>query len=116
MGHPAADRLRGHVDEFELVGAADDVVGHGLALDGAGDPRDDVVERLEVLDVERGDHLDAGVEQLLDVLPPLLVARARGVGVGVLVDEHDFGPAGEDRVDVQFVQHGVAVVELPLAA
>ncbi len=54
----------------------------------------DVVERLEVLDVERRDHVDAGVEQLLDVLPALLVARSGRVGVGVLVDEHDCGPAG----------------------
>ena len=39
---------------------------------------DDVVEALEVLDVDRRDHVDAGVEQLVDVLPALLVARARG--------------------------------------
>ncbi len=38
---------------------------------------DDVVERLEVLDVDRRDDVDAGVEQLLDVLPALGVARAR---------------------------------------
>ena len=57
---------------------ADDGVGHGLALRDPGDPLDDVVERLEVLDVDRRDDVDAGVEQLLDVLPALLVARARG--------------------------------------
>ena len=44
----------------------------------ARDPLDDVVERLQVLDVDRGDDVDAGVEQLLDVLPALLVARCRG--------------------------------------
>ena len=38
---------------------------------------DDVVERLEVLDVDGGDHVDAGGEQLVDVLPALLVARCR---------------------------------------
>ena len=38
--HPPPDRLRRHVDQLELVGAADDVVGHRLALHGAGDPRD----------------------------------------------------------------------------
>ena len=40
-------------------------------------------------------------------------ARARGVGVGVLVDEHDLGPAGEDGVDVHLVQHRAAVLDLP---
>ena len=86
-----------HVDELELVGAAHDVVGHGLALRGTGDAQDDVVERLEVLDVQRRDHVDAGIEQLLDVLPTLLVLRAGGVGVRVLVDQHDLRAAGQDR-------------------
>ena len=45
-----------------------------LLLD-AGDLLDDVVHRLEVLDVDGRDHVDPGVEQLLDVLPALLVAR-----------------------------------------
>ena len=43
----------------------------------AGDALDHVVHRLEVLDVHRRDHVDAGLEQLLDVLPALRVARAR---------------------------------------
>ena len=38
---------------------------------------DDVVHRLEVLDVDGRDHVDAGVEQLLDVLPALLVPGSR---------------------------------------
>ena len=71
--------------------------------DRAGDAGDDVVERLEVLDVERRDDVDAGVEQLLDVLPALLVARPRGVGVRVLVDQHHLGPSGQDGVDVHLV-------------
>ena len=75
--HAPAERLGRHVDELDLVGPPHDRVRHGLALGDAGDPGDDVVERLEVLDVQRRDDVDAGVEQLLDVLPALLVARAR---------------------------------------
>ena len=45
-----------------------------------------------------------GVEELLDVLPALLVARARDVGVRELVDERDLGRAGEDRVDVHLLE------------
>ena len=56
VGHPAADRLGRHVDELELVGPPDDVVGHGFALRDPGDLGDHVVERLEVLDVERRDR------------------------------------------------------------
>ena len=42
----------------------------------------------------RRDHVDPGVEQLLDVLPALLVARAGHVGVGELVDERDARACG----------------------
>ena len=91
--HPSAQRLGAHVDELDLVGAARDLVRDRLALRDARDPLDDVVQRLEVLDVERRDDVDAGVEQLVDVLPALLVARARDVRVRELVDERDLGPA-----------------------
>ena len=75
--HAPPQRLRRHVDELDLVGAAHDAVGNRLPLLHAGDALDHVVDRLEVLDVQRRDHVDAGVEELLDVLPPLLVARRR---------------------------------------
>ena len=101
---PAPQRLGGDVDQLDLFGAADDLVGHGLLLPHAGDPLDDVVERLQVLDVHGGDHVDARVEQLLDVLPALRVPRAGRVGVGELVDERDLGLAGEHRVEVHLVE------------
>ena len=62
-----------------------------------------------MLDVERRDDVDAGVEQLLDVLPALLVAAAGHVGVGQLVDEHPFRAAGEDGVDVHLLERRAAV-------
>ena len=48
---------------------------------------------------------------LLDVLPALRVRRAGCVGVGELVDERDVGMAGEDRVDVEFVEGHAAVLD-----
>ena len=67
----------GQVDDAHLVRLVEDRVGHRLADDDAGDLRDHVVEALEVLHVERREDVDARVEQLLDVLPALEVARAR---------------------------------------
>ena len=114
--HPAPDRLRRHVHELDLVGPADDRVGDRLLLLDPGDLLDDVVDRLEVLDVEGRDHRDAGVEQRLDVLPALLVLRAGDVRVRQLVDERHLGPAGEDRVDVHLLERRAAVVDASCAA
>jgi hypothetical protein len=62
-----------------------------------------------VLDVQGGEHVDAGVEQLLDILVALGVARARRVGVGELVDEGEFGPPGQQRVEVHLLQHRAVI-------
>ena len=107
--HPPPDRLGGHVDKLDLLGTPDDLVWDRLPLLDPGDLFDDVVERFEMLDVQRRDDRDPGVEQLLDVLPALLVARARDIRVGELVDERDFGPPGQHRVDVHLFERCAAV-------
>ncbi len=104
VGHAPAQGLRGHVDDLDLVGGPHDGVGHGLALDDAGDALDDVVEGLEVLDVDRGDDHDPGAEELLDVLPALLVAAPRHVRVGQLVHQRGLRPSGEHRIEVHLLE------------
>ena len=99
----------GDVDELDGVGAVDQAVGDGFADADAGDAGDDVVEAFEVLDVERGPDVDAGVEQLGDVHVALGVAAAGGVGVGEFVDEGEGGAAGEEGVEVHLLE-GVAAV------
>ena len=109
--HPPPDRLGRHVDELDLVGPADDRVGDRLALLHAGDLLDDVVHRLEVLDVQRRDDGDACRQQLLDVLAALRVPGAGDVRVGELVDEGDLRRAREDRVDVHLLERRALVLD-----
>ena len=111
--HPSAQRLRRHVHQLDLVGRAHHPVRHRLALRHPGDLLDDVVERLQVLHVDGGDDVDAGVEQLLHVLPALLVARARDVAVRELVDERDLRVPGEDGVHVHLGERPAAVLHRP---
>lgn len=99
--HPAAQPFGRHVHQLDLMGSADDLIGHRLVLRHPGDLLDDVVEGFEVLDVERADDIDPCCEQLLDVLPALEVAAAaRDVAVGELVDNRDLRAAREDRGEV----------------
>ena len=92
------------VHQLDLIGALEHGVGHRLAHDDAGDLGHDVVEALDVLDVERRVHVDARVEQLEHVLPPLGVPGARRIRVGELVDEDHRGPARERGVEVELLQ------------
>ena len=89
--------------------------GHRLAHDDAGDLRDDVVEALDVLHVERRVDVDPSVEELFDVLPALRVARARRVRVRELVDEDEAGPPRERGVEIELLD-GDAAVQRPCVA
>ena len=66
-----------------------------------------------MLDVDRGQDVDAGVKERVDVLPAFLVAAARDVGVGVFV--HDRGPRGpgQDGVEVHFLELRAPVGQAP---
>ena len=55
-----------------------------------------------MLDVEGGEHVDAGIAQFLDILPAFGMAAAGGVGVGQLVDQRHLRPASQRRIEVEF--------------
>ena len=99
------------VDQLDLVGLLEDRIGDRLAHDHPGDLGHDVVEALQMLDVQRGVDVDAGLEQLLDVLPALGVTAAGGIGVGQLVHEDEGRTAGEGGVQVELPQRGPAVLD-----
>ncbi len=108
----ALDQVVGReVHQLDLVGAIQDRIGHGLAHGDAGDLSHHVVEAVHVLDVQRGVHVDPGVEQLLDVLPALGVAGARRVGVGQLVEQQHLRAAGERGVEVELRERHAAILE-----
>ena len=109
----ALDQVLGReVDQLDLVGLVDHVVGQRLAHPDRGDLRHHVVQALDVLDVERRIDVDAGGQQLLDVLVALLVPAAGRVGVRQLVHQHQPGLARQDGVDVHLVQRALAVRHL----
>jgi hypothetical protein len=62
-----------------------------------------------VLDVDGGEHVDAGVKQFVDVLPAFRVAGAGDVGVGEFVDDGDLGLPGQHRLEVHLGELGAAV-------
>ena len=111
LAEPVTQGLGREVDQFDLVGASQDRVGDRLALYDTGDLAHDVVEGLDVLDVHCRDHVDAGSEDRLDVLPAFVVRGARRVGVGEFVDEGEFGLARQHGVEIHLLQHHAAVFD-----
>src|SRR5215510_10101065 len=69
-------------------------------------------DALQVLDVDRGDHVDARAEDVHDVLPALLVrAGSRHVRVRQLVDEGDLGLSPQHRVKVHLPEAASPVLD-----
>ena len=61
-----------------------------------------------MLDVERGPDVDAGRQQLVDILPALGMAAAGNVGVGVFIDQQQFRPARQRGVEIELLHDLVA--------
>ena len=64
-----------------------------------------------MLHVDGRVDVDAGREQLLDILPALRMARAGMVAVRELVDDQQLGLARERAVEIELVQHDAAMLE-----
>ncbi len=113
VGHPPPQRLRGHVDQLDLIRAPDDFVGNGLLLTYTSDRLNHITQRLKMLNVDSRYHVDTRGQQLLHVLPTLGVARAGNVGVRQFVHQSDLRPPGEHGVHVHLGEHGSAVRQIP---
>ncbi len=108
----AFDQLaRRDVDQHDVVEPVEHRIGHGLGHAHAGDAQHHVVEAFQMLDVDRGPHVDAGIEQFDHVLPAALVAAARRVAVRQLVHQHQGRLARQQRVQVHLLQHPALVLD-----
>ena len=66
--------------------AVEQGIRHGFPHRHAGDLADDVHLALDVLDVERGDDVNARVEQFEHILIAFQVPATRRVGMGEFID------------------------------
>ena len=75
------------VYEGDRCRLGEQAVGYRLCDADAGDLLDERRQALQVLNVKCSMHMDAGVQEGLDVLPALLETGAPGVRVGEFVEE-----------------------------
>ncbi len=112
FAQPLPEILGRDVEVDDLIGLPDDPVRHRLSDRHPELAFEHVVERLDVLHVDGGDHVDPFVEQQQDVLPSLAVPRARHVRVRELIDERYLRPPSDHRVDVHLLERDAAVLDL----
>ena len=114
--HPALPQalqqdVGGDIDQLDFVGPLEHGIGQRLAHGDAGDLRHHIIEALDVLHVERGVDIDAGIEQFEHVLPALAVPAAGGVGMGQLIHENEPRLPRQRGVEVELLQYAALVVD-----
>jgi len=65
-----------------------------------------------VLNVHRGQHVDAGLDQDHDVFPAFGSRRAGNVGVGKFVDGAEVGLAAKDGIGIHLLERMVSIFDL----
>ncbi|MNI41835.1 hypothetical protein D3C73_960990 [compost metagenome] len=98
------------VDQQQFKGLLQHPVRQGFAHLHASDAADLIVEAFQMLDVDRGEHVDAGGEQFLDVLPTFGMTTAGRIAVGQFVHQHQFRLRGEQAIQVHFFEHHATVL------
>ena len=105
-------RFGGEVDHDGLGSRQRHPIRHRFADDDSGDRTHDRSDALDVLNVERRDHVDLGREQFLDVFVAFAVLAAGYVRVRQLVHQDDVGISRENRIDIHFFKNRTLVLEL----
>ena len=103
-GKTFAQVLRGQIDQFDAVCGTQHLVGNGFTLFAVRDGPHDVVQRFDMLHVDGGDDVDAGVQQVDHVLPAFFVRASGNVRMGQLVDEGDLRAARDDGEQIHFIE------------
>ena len=71
VGQSASECFRGHVHQFHLVRRPHESVRYRVFSPYAGDVGGHIPQRLQLVDVDCGDDINASVEEIVDVLPSL---------------------------------------------
>ena len=100
-GQSGAQFIGREIHQLELR-AGEGGVRHRFVDGGAGDLANRLGAAFDVLDVQRGEHIQAGVEQFHHVLPAFGMARFGGVGVGEFVHQHQLRPPAQRAVEIEF--------------
>ncbi len=94
---PLTQVVRRQVHQHHFIGGIEKRVRHGFA----GHAADHVVEAFQMLHVDGGHHVDAGIQQLVDILPAFGMARATGVAVRQLIHQDHRRMTGQGSIKIE---------------
>lgn len=103
--------VRSDVDKDHVVGQLQHLVWHRFAYGDAGDPRHDIGQAFQMLDVERRPDMDTRIEQLFRILPALRMPAFGRIAMGEFVEDQEFGTAHQSPIQIELLQLASAIFE-----
>ena len=100
---PLDEFVRSDVDDYDIVGLLDDRVRNEFADFDSGNGGNHIGQALHMLDVHRRPDMDAGLEQLLDILIALGMTAVGCIGMGQFVDDDQRRTSLERSIDVELL-------------
>ena len=109
---PRAQLFGSQIDQDYFIRQINNRVGNGFANGNTGDLPDGIAAAGDMLDIESGVNIDAGIEKFENVLVTFRMARSRRVRMGKLIDHGKPGMPCQDGVEIHFRQARSAILDL----
>ncbi len=100
-----------NIDQHDFIGFIEYGIRQGFRDADTGDPADHIVQAFQVLHVDGGEYIDAGIQQFLYVLPALRMTRAGRIRMRQFIDQDQFGMAFQRGIDVELGDRLAAIVD-----
>ena len=104
--------IRFKIHQFDLVGPVKHMIRYPLFHCNSRNRRYQIVQRLQMLHIHCGIHIDPGLKQFLHILIPLCVAAALCILVGQLVHQNQLRLSLQRCVQVKLLEFDPTVVDL----
>ena len=109
----AVDQFIGwKVNQLNFVSLIDDAVRDGFTHDHAGDLLDNISQAFQVLDIDGGIHIDAGIQDFLHIQVAFGMAHGRRIGMGQLIHNHKTRMASQNDIQIHFRKNRAAITNL----
>ncbi len=100
------------IDQHHFIGFIEHGIGQGFRDADPGDAADHIVQAFQMLHIDRRIHIDAGVQQFVDILPALRMARTGRIRMREFIHQDQRRLQRQRRIQIEFLDNLVPILDL----
>ncbi len=98
-----AQIVRRQIHQHHFISAVEERIGHGFAHPDTGYAAHHIIQAFQMLHVNRGHHVDPGVQQFFNILPALGMTGSAHVAVRQFINQDNRRMARQRGVQIKFL-------------